>query len=56
MKAFYDAIQRGEPYNATVDVRDGTLAVAIGQAAHISIKESRAVLMSELLGPGKSPL
>ena len=56
LKAFYDAIQRGEPYKATVDVRDGTLAVAIGQAAHISIKESRAVLMSELLGPAKSPL
>eukprot|EP00938_MAST-03A_sp_MAST-3A-sp1_P000721 g721.t1 len=56
LKAFYDAIHRGEPYKATVDVRDGTLAVAIGQAAHISIKESRAVLMSELLGPGKSPL
>lgn len=49
LKAFYEAIQAGVPFKAAVDVKDGTLAVAIGQAAHISIKEKRVVLISELL-------
>jgi len=37
-----------------VSVRDGTLAVAMGTAAHKSIAESRAVKISEVL-PGYAP-
>jgi len=37
-----------------VSARDGTLAVAMGQAAHLSLSEKRVVLVSEVL-PGLLP-
>jgi len=45
--AFINAINNN--FKAEVSLDDGLKAVAIGQAAEISIKEKRHVLMSELL-------
>jgi len=45
---FVDAIRNGTP--AKVTLEDGLMAVAVGQAAHLSIDEGRPVMMSEVLG------
>ena len=47
---FVSAIRNGTPAKVTLD--DGLLAVAIGQAAHLSIDEGRPVMMTEVLGDG----
>ncbi len=47
-KDFVDAIRNGTP--AKVTLEDGLLAVAVGQAAHLSIDEGRPVMLSEVLG------
>ena len=44
---FLDAIRNGTSPRVTLE--DGLLAVAVGQAAHLSIEEGRPVLMSEVL-------
>lgn len=45
---FATVIRTGTP--ATVTLEDGLLAVAVGQAAHLSIDEGRPVMMTEVLG------
>ena len=45
---FVNAIQNNSNI-AEVSVRDGLMSVAIGQAAEMSIKEKRLVLLSEIL-------
>ena len=45
--AFINAINNQSEAEVTLD--DGLKAVAIGQAAELSIKEKRIVMMSELL-------
>ena len=47
---FVEAIRNGTPPKVTLE--DGLLAVAIGQAAHLSIDEGRPVMMTEVLGDG----
>ncbi len=47
-KDFVEAIRNGTPPKVTLE--DGLLAVAVGQAAHISIDEGRPVMMTEVLG------
>lgn len=47
---FLEAIRNGTPPKVTLE--DGLLAVAVGQAAQISIDEGRPVMMSEVLGDG----
>ncbi|MCP3994060.1 MAG: hypothetical protein GY722_03205 [bacterium] len=44
---FIDAIRNGTPPKVTLE--DGLLAVAVGQAAHLSIDEGRPVMMTEVL-------
>ena len=46
-KGFIKAIQNNTEAEVTLD--DGLKAVAIGQAAELSIKEKRVVKLSELL-------
>jgi predicted dehydrogenase len=45
---FVDAIRNGKPPKVTLE--DGLMAVAVGQAGHLSIAEGRPVMMSEVLG------
>lgn len=47
---FLDAIRNGTPPKVTLE--DGLLAVAVGEAAHLSIDEGRPVMMTEVLGDG----
>ena len=47
---FVDAIRNGTRPKVTLE--DGLLAVAVGQAAHLSIDEGRPVMMAEVLGDG----
>jgi myo-inositol 2-dehydrogenase/D-chiro-inositol 1-dehydrogenase len=47
---FLDAIRNGTEPRVTLE--DGLLAVAVGQAAHLSIDEGRPVMMSEVLAEG----
>lgn len=44
---FLDAIRSGTPPKVTLE--DGLLAVAVGEAAHLSIDEGRPVMMTEVL-------
>ena len=44
-KAFINAIQKNLP--PEISLNDGLMAVAIGEAAELSIKENRVVMMSE---------
>ena len=46
--AFVDAIRNGTPPKVTLE--EGLLAVAIGEAGHLSIDEGRPVMMTEVLG------
>ncbi|MGB9357539.1 MAG: Gfo/Idh/MocA family oxidoreductase [Acidimicrobiia bacterium] len=47
---FVTAIRNGAPPKVTLE--DGLLAVAVGQAAHLSIDEGRPVMVSEVLNGG----
>eukprot|EP00940_MAST-03C_sp_MAST-3C-sp2_P003096 g3096.t1 len=47
LQAFCEAVVRGDA--PTVSARDGTIAVAIGAAAHRSIELKRAVMLKEFL-------
>lgn len=49
LKRFAKAIQRGPPFLPEVSLYDGLLAVALGEAAHRSIREGRAVEICEML-------
>lgn len=44
---FIESIERGLPANVTLE--DGRLAVAVGQAGHLSIAEGRPVMLDEVL-------
>jgi predicted dehydrogenase len=46
--AFLDAIRTSKP--ASVTLEDGLWSVAVGEAAHRSIDQGRAVMIEEVIG------